>query len=273
MTPHPPAPSRPARARWLLAIAVGWAVLLGVLAYVSARHDEPTVREQRSIGQARPVVDRALADLIDAAGPDVVVEVGAHRLNAGCRITPLRSGASLTRQLTVYTGESGAVALLERVADALPDRYGAWTRSGKLPMLKADAGEFVGVRGEAPGPDQVVFTVSTGCRPADGSVVESTTEGPEDEARRLLVALGASGIEPEGEAEAPCPAGGRTVTVRAAGRAGDSRPLAEALRATAAGGDVVLDTPERFVYRTPERGVVVERADDTLRVGVTVPCR
>ncbi|PWU57244.1 hypothetical protein DLE60_24900 [Micromonospora globispora] len=57
----PTGPDRPAPGRrwlrWLLAATVAWAVLLAVLTWISVRDDPPTVREQRTLAEAGPVVD------------------------------------------------------------------------------------------------------------------------------------------------------------------------------------------------------------------------
>lgn len=266
--------SEPGRFRqwWLVAIAVAWAVLLAILAVVSARNDEPTVREQRGIGQAKPVVDQALRELMSAAGADVVVEIAGHTLDEGCRITPIRDGANLTSEVVFYTAESDGPALLERIADQLPERYGVRLRrdaDGAPLTLRADAGEFVGVRGTVRAPGVVAFTVSTGCRPLDASAAEVLSVVPSAAAPRALLATwGVAEDDPGRAVAAPCPSGERSITVH--GHGADPQPVRAAARTAA--GEVVLDTAERFVYRTPEHGVVLEQTDDGLRVSVTIPC-
>ncbi|TBL38290.1 hypothetical protein EYA84_09825, partial [Verrucosispora sp. SN26_14.1] len=54
--PRPPAPG-PRWPRWLIVATVAWAVLLAGLTWRSARNDPPTVREQRTLAEAGPVVD------------------------------------------------------------------------------------------------------------------------------------------------------------------------------------------------------------------------
>lgn len=262
--------------RWLLAVVVFWALLLAALAYLSVRHGEPTVREQRSIGEASSVVARAVGHLIAAAGGDVVTDVAGDTLDEGCRITPIRSGGTLTNEITFYTAEAGGPALLDRIAASLPRSYDAQVRhspDGGSHSLRGDAGEFVSVRGRVGAPGVVTLTVSTGCRPVDVAIADLLPGRPiNEEPQRVLTALDASGIELGRTVGAACPAGGGTVTAHATGQVGTPTPFADGLRSITAGATVVLDTPQRYVYRTPDRGVVVQRGDDQVRVSVTIPC-
>ncbi|HEX6967405.1 MAG TPA: hypothetical protein VF174_01040, partial [Micromonosporaceae bacterium] len=186
----------PARRRiWWISATLAWAVLLGTLAYLSVGRDEPTVREQRSLEAAVPVVRRALGDLITAAGPETVVEVTAARVQEGCRLTLFWDGAALEQSVLFRTADPDA--LLDRIADRLPSRYQAAVRrtDGGQHMLRAEAGEFVGVKGHATGPDTVTVTAATGCRPTGGAAPDSTVRTPVDaEPGRLLAALGATRV-------------------------------------------------------------------------------
>ena len=105
-------------------------MLLVVAAVVSVRRDAPTVREQRNLAQAVPVVDRATEDLITAAGPDVVVELAGRRVKEGCRLTLLRSGGDLESRIVLRTSAADGAGLLERIADRLPASYRAGTWQG-----------------------------------------------------------------------------------------------------------------------------------------------
>ncbi len=145
-----------------------WAVFLLVLAYLSVRRDEPTVREQRSLAQATSVVDRAVGALVVAAGPDVMVELADRRVRTGCRISLLRAGAILDVQVVVRGAAADGPVLLDRIAERLPSGYRAGVRRGEggaEPTLRANAGEFVTIRGGVTGPGVVTLTLGTGCRP------------------------------------------------------------------------------------------------------------
>lgn len=258
-------------------IAAGWAVLLLAVTVISVRRDEPTVREQRTLAQAMPVVSRATGDLITAAGPDVVVELTGHRVDEGCRITPLRRGAELESGVTFRTSEGDGASLLDRIAAGLPDAYRAGTRRvpGKpAPVLRADAGEFVTVRGTVADPGLVEIRLQTGCRPTAGPAAAELLPGQpiDEEPARALAALGVATPTPVERVWAACPGGGTAHTARAAGvPAAAPAPLARALPAPA-GAVVVTDTPERYAYRHGTRSLVAEVIDGEVRVAVTTVC-
>jgi len=268
------------RGRWLLAIVVAWALALGVLSYVSVRTDPPTVRDQRSIGEARPLVDRAVGELAVAAGSDAVVLISGYEVTGGCRITPLRSGETLERDVTIYTGQIDGPALLDRIAERLPRSYVAGVRHGQQhDTLRADAGEFVSVRGGVTSPGIVILTVGTGCRPTAPLGVDVPAPSGEDRriADRMVVALGGT-LDGVTAAEAPCPTGGTVRTVSATGtRSGAAKPLRDVLVplfGSAQAGPALLDTDDAYAYRADEAMVaVVSTSDGKLDAAVTTPCQ
>ncbi|MEV4759101.1 hypothetical protein AB0J86_28945 [Micromonospora sp. NPDC049559] len=274
-----PSPAR-SRQRWLIVAVAGWAVLLLVLAYVSLRHDAPTVREQRDLAEAAPVVDRAVGALAAAAAadPDVVVELRPPRLARDCRVTPVRAGATLERDVVVRAAGADADALLRRIAERLPADYRAGTRgAGEQTRLRADAGEFVGVEGRFTAPGTATLSVDTGCRPEGPPqarvVGPAGTYDVERTAGRVLGALGGTaGASPE-RITAPCPGGGTAYTARLAGSAPAPGSLAGALRPLA-GPDavVVTDEPDRYAYRSGPLSVLAEAGGGEIRVAATTAC-
>jgi hypothetical protein len=275
----PPDPSDArSRQRWLIAVVAGWVVLLMVLAYLSVHRGAPTVREQRDIGRAAPVVDRAIGELVAAAGPDTVLELADPRYDTGCRVTVFRDGVNLDRKVTFRTAPADGPALLTRIADHLPRSYQAGTRSGRGdegPTLRADAGEFVAITGGVTTPGVVELTASTGCRPPTpgfaGHVDLLFGMPIDDEPVRLLKALGASGVTPVDRVSVGCPGGGAAHTARATGQVAPAAPLAKAVP-TPAGAVVVADEPELYAYRGGPLSVVVSRTDDKVRVAVSTGC-
>ncbi|HKD96339.1 MAG TPA: hypothetical protein VKB69_01940, partial [Micromonosporaceae bacterium] len=149
-TPYQPPP--PWRApRWLKITTAVWAVAVVVAAAIYSLHGRPTVREQTSVGNARPVVDAAVADVVSAAGPGPVVAVSGFASVGSCRITAARSGASFGRTVDVYTAPGGEPALLRRIVAGLPARYHAKV-TGAATGLYADAGDYVALVGTVPAP-------------------------------------------------------------------------------------------------------------------------
>ena len=151
---------------WVAGLVGGWAVALLVAAIWSAHHDPATVREQSDLAEGRRALDRAVAELVDVAGPAVTAQVGPLQASPGCQVTLARSGTELDRtvRLTVPAGQDPA-ALLDRLVEELPADWGASYRPGANRFF-ADAGDFVAVRGGlAEDGSRVELTAETGCRP------------------------------------------------------------------------------------------------------------
>lgn len=254
-----------------------WAAVLLGASYVSIRRDEPTVREQRDIEQAIPIVERTVGDLVAAAGPEVVVELGEQRLRTGCRVTLVRDGATLDAPVVLRTPAAEADALLERIADRLPASYRASVSrnaDGGVRTLWVDAGEFVYARSESTAPGVLRLTVRTGCRPTSGESDRRTVPPlppvAEDPAR-LLGVLGATDVAQVGLTVARCPGQGLLWTARSVGRGELTKPPGSVLPRPA-GTVVVTDTPAMYAYRTGPISVVVTADDGRIEVATTSGC-
>ncbi|NJP31487.1 hypothetical protein [Micromonospora thermarum] len=264
-------PGRRRAARWVVVAAVAWAVLLAALAWWSVRTDPPTVKEQRTIGQATPVVHRAVGHLVAAIGPAGAWVMTPETVEKGCRVTPVSDGADLTRGVDVLVAEGGERALLDRVADALPEPWRAGVRdSVDGPRLRADAGEFIPVEGRVAAPGRVRFTVATGCRPADvefGDLLPLHAAGPAlEEASR---ALGRPATDVTRVVVARCPDGGNAWTRWV--DAGSDPVSLDALAPLAAGA-VLVDTPEAYAYRRGPDIVLADATGEELRLAASTGC-
>ncbi|MEV0001173.1 hypothetical protein AB0H28_02655 [Micromonospora sp. NPDC050980] len=258
------------RQRWLVAATVVWAVLLAGLTWWSVRTDPPTVKEQRSLSQAGPVVDRAIGELSAAIPAAGVPALLPDRLDRGCRVTPLDAGVSLERGIEVATADADTRDVLRQVADRLPSRWraGVSTFDGE-PLLRADAGDFVAVEGRADGPGRVLLTAATGCRPV-GDGYRPPAVDAAGESAALTRALGRWGgaIGVVQVLGAPCPGGGTARTARGEAAVAADQPLAAAFGAGAA---PVVDSADRYA-RPGDPAVLAERVDERVRVAVTSPC-
>ncbi len=248
-----------------------WAVLLAGLAWWSARTDEPTVREQRTIEQAAPVVDAAVGQLV-AALDGTAWAMTPSRVERGCRVTPVSAGAELTRGIGVLVAEGGERDLLRQVADALPARWRAGVRdAAEGPLLRADAGEFVLVEGESTSPGRVRLEVLTGCRPTDaGSGDLLLGNPPEPALRAALQALGRPVPEQVDQIWTSCPGGAKARTERVA--AGPEPASLSALAPLAAAGTVVIDTPEVYAYRSGTDLIIADATGDQLHLAFSTGC-
>ncbi|WP_326562337.1 hypothetical protein [Micromonospora sp. NBC_01796] len=279
-SPPEPGPASPrSRRRWLLVGVAAWAVLLLLVAYVSIRRDAPTVREQRDVVAALPVLRRAMGLLLAGAGSDPVVEISGPAMERGCRITPVRDGGELVGTITLRTAEAEAPALLDRVAEHLPDDYRARVRHNPTlgtHTLRADAGEFVAIYGDVTDPGVVELTAESGCRPvpANFDFVENMMGLPIDaEPGRVLAALGLAAPTPaQRVGSIPCPTGGlvHTATASAPGT-----PTPAALRALPPqGATIITADPNLHAYRTPTLSVVITLTptQTQTKVQTTTPC-
>nr|WP_231933690.1 hypothetical protein [Micromonospora coxensis] len=255
----------------MLAVTVLWTVLLAGLTWWSVRTDTPTVREQRTLGQALPVVDRAVGQLVVAVGDGAWAMTG-RQVEEGCRVTPMDDGAELTRGVDVVVAEGGERGLLESVADRLPGDWRAGVRvSSEGPRLRADAGEFVLVEGRVTTPGRVRFTVETGCRPLDEVALADLLPGYPGEPAldEALRALGRPADDSVEQVVAACPGGG---TARTRWVEAGPAPVSLAGLKPLAAGAALVDTPEVYAWR---RGPVVLLADATgeqVRLAASTGC-
>ncbi|MDO3684721.1 hypothetical protein [Micromonospora sp. C28ISP2-4] len=267
--PGRPGPGGRRRVRRLTAVTVAWAVLLAGLTWWSVRTDAPTVKEQRSLDQAGPVVDRAVGELTAAVGAAGVPALLPDRLERGCRITPMDDGATLERGVEVAIG-GDVREVLRGIADRLPPgwRAGVSMLDGE-PLLRADAGEFVTVEGRAAGPGRVLLTADTGCRPT-GSGYRAPSADAAAESAVLAAALGRWGgaTGPVQVLAAPCPGGGTARTARSEAAAPADQSLATAFGGGAA---PVVDSADAYA-RPGDPAVLAQRAGERVRVAVTTPC-
>ncbi len=204
---------------WLKIVTVVWIAALAIGGSWYALHGKPSVREQTTIGQAQPVVDRAIVDVVTAAGGGPVVAVTGFDRIKTCKITPVRSGAEFRRVVDLYTSPGTESAILHMVSSGLPARYHAQTgSSGKL-TLDADAGDYVAVDGSVPAPGRVRIEAATGCRPGSAATVGEPSppagSTPVVAIAPVLGALGRPAASYATVADLACPSGGSLRSVAA----------------------------------------------------------
>jgi hypothetical protein len=256
-----------------MVVSAVWAALVLALAVYSARHGEPTVREQTTIAEALPTVDRALADAIGAAQPaGAVAEIGGYReVSARCTLTAARDGARYERAAYLYVPGGQEATLLDRVRAGLPKRYDAQVHNREL---TADAGNFVTVRAGIVDGGQVRVRAETGCRPRGDQRAQSLLPGPPAAAKApveaVLNTLGVRDVRWGDVRRLPC-AGGSMWTVQADGPAGSAPPsLVDALRG--ASTEPLVARPELYVYRSGPAGIVARTHDRVVTVTATTGC-
>ncbi|REF96723.1 hypothetical protein DFJ67_2714 [Asanoa ferruginea] len=241
--------------------------MLGGLAVVSHRTDPPTVREQRDLAAGVTALDQAVGLTVGQAGPRTVPVIMPVTIDKGCRITPLRSGATATGVVRFFTATGGGADFLTVLANGYPAAYQVEVSTDRK-ALRADAGEFVALRGKVISPEEVQVTLTTGCRPVNTEVAHLLPEYPQQAGpRQLLTTLGATSVDDESISFAACPAGRPAVTASALGHGVTAKP-------TAAAGDLILNTPKVYAYRSgpTEAVALVPSGEHDTRAYVTQLC-
>ena len=263
--PEPPRWRAPA---WLKVLSVLWIVGLLIGAVYYAKHGRPTVREQTTIVSARPVVDRAIADAVTAAGTGPVIAVSDYAKTGSCRVTPVRGGSEYARTLTLATPPGTESALLKTIATGLPKSYRA-SADDKATTMYADAGDFVGVLGTVKTPGQVQIRAVTGCRPMGGSVplpASAVTELPEITAAEQALGVQAGSVT---RTQVACPDGGviatETATVPTSQVPGPLRNAKLSAAPTVAADNL-------YAYRSTAADVLVRQSASGLTISATTRC-
>jgi hypothetical protein len=251
-----------------------WAVLLaGATAWGIARGGA-SAREQTTVAQSRPVVDRVTAEVATAATDGLaVVALSAFERVDTCSVSVFRDGARFRRTVTALVVPGTEQALLERVAARLPAAYGAGVRRGAQPRLYADAGFFVAVTGTIIEPGRVAFVADTGeCRSV-GDLPRSAEEPgtPAEPGRTLLQRLRLNQAQWSVH-EVQCPTGGQLTTVEAvAADGGDPGALDEVLAGVS--NAPIVATAELYAYRDADAGMAVRFDGPRPVITATTPCQ
>lgn len=282
--------------RWLKIVTAVWIVALVVGGGWYALHGQPSVREQTTIGDARPVVDRAIVDVVAASGGAPVVAVSGFEQVNSCKITPVRSGAEFRRVVDLYTSPGSESAILHTIASHLPARYRAQASSGRpggsagsagsggsgvsaaTSTLDADAGDYVAVDGTVPAPGRIRIVAATGCRQNVGATVAQPppAAGSADVTSLAPVfgALGRPAASYATVADLACPSGGSLRSVQATLPPGSApASLATTLHALAA--TPAASTATVYAYRSGSVDVVAvaDAVTHAVTVTATSHCR
>ncbi len=181
--PPPKPPPDPKRRRALIAVTVGWMVVLAGTGIWYSFHGSPSIRDQTTIERSAPVVIEAVQNVVRAAGPSVVPAVSGFDKIGDCEVTPVRNGARYQRVVSLYTTPGTEAALIDRLGSGLPARYKAavsHSPGGALHTITADAGYYVAVVGTVTVPGLVTVRVATGCRTTGHLPAPDPTADPGD---------------------------------------------------------------------------------------------
>jgi hypothetical protein len=273
----PVEPERPWKApRWLRILTIIWAVGLLVSGAIYALRGKPTVREQTTAPSAQTTVDRAIGNVIAAAGPGPVVTVGPYLKTEDCKITPVRPGVEYVRVVDFYATPGTESALLHTIATGLPASYSAKSGPGNVLDLSADAGDYVGVVGAAPAPGEIEIKAETGCR--EGGTVARGPAAPNLNTAEMapiasvLTTVGLAAASTSA-AEVPCAgsAGGVVRTV-SAHVAPVTPQLALGTVLAKLAPTPVTSSQNVFAYRAGNRDIVTTQDSSGITISSTARC-
>lgn len=227
------------------------------------------------MADAIPVLVRAQAELARAASADGLAVAALDGTETStCEVTMARQGVRLQAPVLAFVPAGTEEALLRRVADRLPESYGASVRTGSLPRLSADAGTWVAISGTVIAPGQVRLLADTGdCRPAgDAELAHPLRVGDQSAVRAALDRLGVA-AQTWSTHVVGCDSGGSVETVEAVtGEGVDTGPLDVRLRGLAGTGSVV-STPDLVAYRAADAGVALRVAGGRIvATATTIGC-
>ncbi|MFD0578040.1 hypothetical protein [Dactylosporangium darangshiense] len=265
------------RKRWLLAVSVLAALALLAGAAVGVWRWQAS--RDPKVDTALPDMDRALADVLAAAGDEPAVAVNGLVRAATCPLGVLRTGGRYSRTAELYVAGGDEDTLIGRIAQRLPATYQAHrdtVTSGSAPPLTADLAGGVRVSVRQLGIGWLVADAATGCVAGPATTPDSAPP-PEDPAVPAITTL----LDSLGTAPAilttttlDCPAG-QIRTVAAISRSTDSGRLADRLTVPAGARTYLAAGSNRVAYRDGTASIIVAASDDGTAITVrrTTPCR
>jgi hypothetical protein len=221
---------------------------------------------QPVVGDAVAVLDKAVAEVVVAAGPEVAVALGGVVRSASCQIDVLRTGGEFTASADLYTDlgrEDATIAAIgQQLAGSYPVRRGTAV-SGVRP-LTADAPGGVLVSVRKLGDGWLAVSARTGCSLGSAPGPQAPPAGSAG-AGEITAAFATLGATPAAftQQSLPC-AGTSLVTVAAVSGSADSSHLRQRLstRIPATAHVFVAGKSNRVVYRAGAVSVVVAASDD-----------
>lgn len=268
----PPGSRRPRRrGRLVLLVALLVIVAVAVPAGVGAAMWRAYTRRQPTVTDAVPAMDRAIADVLAAAGPDPAVAVTGMVRVAVCRLDAIRTGGRYNRVASLYTTRGDEDTLITRITQALPAGYRASRGAGpagQAAPMTADAGRDVHLSVRQAGYGWVTATAATGCTTGPGNVITSSP-GPGEPGLAaitgVLTQLGTR-LASAHRNSLTCPAGA-IVTIAAVSATTSTEHVADRVQVPPGARRISLSTDE-VAYRQGAVSLVVAVSDDGTAITV-----
>jgi hypothetical protein len=265
------------RKRWLTAASALAVLALAAGAALAVRQWQ--AGRDPKVGAALAGMDRALADVLAAAGDEPVVAVNGLVRAATCPLGLLRTGGRYSRTADLYVAGGGEDMLIGRIAQRLPATYRSRrdpATAGSAPPLTAEIAGDVQVSVRPLGAGWVVADAATGCVAGPATVADPSPAADDPAIPAITALLGGLGTAPAGfnTATLDC-AAGRMATVAAISRGTDSGRLADRLPVPAGARVYLVAGSNRVAYRDGTTSVIVAASDDGTEITVrrSTPCR
>jgi hypothetical protein len=221
---------------------------------------------QPTVGDAVATLDRAVSDVLVAAGPDAAVAVGGVVRSSVCRINALRTGGIFTASADLYTDPAGEDSLITAIAQRLSGAYAVRRGvavSGVRPLEADIAGRVhLSVRKLSEG--WLGVSTRTVCSLGAAAPPPAAASGAAGVAgiNALFARLGTRAASVS-EQRLDC-TGGAIVTVAAVSAPVDTARLNERLTAAVPAGArrFASGRSNRVVYRDGDVSVIVAASDD-----------
>jgi hypothetical protein len=268
----PPASRQPGRrGRLVLLVALLVIVAIAVPAGVGVAMWRAYTRRQPTVTDAIPAMDRAIADVLAAAGPDPAVAVTGVVRVAVCRLDPIRAGGHYNRVASLYTIRGDEDTLITRITQALPAVYHASRQAaslGQAAPMTADAGRNVHLSVRQAGYGWITATAATGCTSGPGNVITGSPGPGEPGLAAITSVLTQFGtrLASAHRNTLTCPAGA-IVTIAAVSTPTNTEHVADRVPVPPGVRRIALSTDE-VAYRQGAISLVVAVSDDGTAITV-----
>jgi hypothetical protein len=251
--------------RRILISVVAGVVVLAALAGAGAAWWHWDTGRQPQVGDVVAAMNRAVADVVVAAGPGAAVAVSPVVRSTDCHLGFLRTGGIFSARADLYTNPGGEDALITAIGQRLPAGYAA-TRGPLIAgarSLQATSGAVsVAVQRLSPGWLGVIARSACSLGKAAAPAPAAATGPAESALTGLLAHLGTKPATST-EQQVAC-ATGNIVTVSAVSEPVDSSRLATRLAAAvpATATRFASGDSNRVVYRDGTTSVIIAASDD-----------
>jgi hypothetical protein len=260
------------RYRWAVAAGLAVAVAVGAAGFVGWQHLRPRLP---TLASATAALDRAVVEVIQAAGDNAADTVSPLVPTTSCEKTFLAKGSRYTRTADLYTDPGAEGYVLGLIAAVLPAAVRGLPTPAGVAGLTADLGNGLRLQVLPVGAGWLAATAETDCRSGDPAPARTATVTTAD-SQPVTALLAELGTAPTGFHEDAVSCGrGQVTTLDTASQPTVTDNLAGRLGALIpASARRFRSSANRVVWRVGGVSTVVASSDDGTQITVqrTVTC-